>query len=366
MDVRLEVEDLPCPATMRAVHAGVVSADIVANQAAARHYGPTGLVDVDELARLDEWIVEHGEDVATTVTIDGHLTNVKKAAVMRAGRLVAILTVVGEPSTRLDSPNEIEAGGHAPMPWLTALAEVAISPTILAAIERTFDFVAEALGGDRAAVFRFDHASLEVVASTYAVGVPGLAIASEVLALLGRPGAAGLPLDESGNLGEILRIDSGVACSLHSGQGPWGILVVDDGQRQDGAGAAASLSTLEAAGSILGMVIERETATERLEASNRRLEGYAHEAAHDLRSPLRRIRSFCEVLEMRLAQDEIDREQVSGYAARIAGGAERLDALLETMLGQATSDEPSSLPSGVVVGKSPEAFVERDGWLPPE
>jgi len=75
-----------------------------------------------------------------------------------------------------------------------------------------------------------------------------------------------------------------------------------------------------------------------LEESSRRHEAYAHSAAHDLRSPLRRIRSFAQILQARLEVNEIDRVQLSDFADRISHGAERLDVLLESMLAHASID----------------------------
>lgn len=80
------------------------------------------------------------------------------------------------------------------------------------------------------------------------------------------------------------------------------------------------------------MLVDRDASRQRLQESNRRLEGYAHAAAHDLRSPLRRIRSFSQILQARLRGDEIDRDQLIDFAERIANGAERLDGLLGSML----------------------------------
>lgn len=80
------------------------------------------------------------------------------------------------------------------------------------------------------------------------------------------------------------------------------------------------------------MLVDRNPSRQHLLESNRRLETYAHVAAHDLRSPLRRIRSFSQILQAKLGGDEIDREQLIDFAERIANGAERLDGLLESLL----------------------------------
>lgn len=443
MDVRLEVEDLPFPATTRVVHDGVLSVEVKANQEALRRYGTRGLADVADLVALDEWVVEHATDLSRDVMVDGHLALVDKRPVTRDGQLVAVLTVLSETSavpaydrnllgyladsgmeavtllelrggrvfrvdqnrarqsfdhwlesempdeakragaelqemalssTRLAVPREIEfvvgdrhfmvrndvvirddvivepddppllisqtmvdVSDRSRSLWLEHLVEVAASPTVASATKRTFDVLNSALGFDRGALLRIDHDSLEIVASTLdVVASTSLQVAPAVVASLRLPGVTRLPSAEGGKIVQALKIDAGALISVHSSEGAWGTLVVGDGKSHPPVLTELTVSMLESLGSTLGMVIERETARERLQESNRRLEAYAHAAAHDLRSPLRRIRSFSQILEARLDDDDLNREQLSDYASRIAGGAERLDALLESMLEHAT------------------------------
>lgn len=120
----------------------------------------------------------------------------------------------------------------------------------------------------------------------------------------------------------------------------WGSFVVGSDDPSEAAVSAPInenvLAMLETAAAMIGVVIEREANQEHQRESSRRLEAYAYEAAHDLRSPLRRIRSFSQILQARLSAEVIDRDQVSDFAERVANGAERLDDLIGSILEHTT------------------------------
>ena len=227
--------------------------------------------------------------------------------------------------------------------WLAQLVEVGGAETAIAAAELAFSGVHRLLGCDRAALLRFDGDAIGVFATTVELDSDWPRRAGHELLETLRSGHVVRSPEPVGGpaLLDELGLVAGAALPVQAHGAVWGALVV--GQSSPHADDLAELamteldlSMLEALGSTLGLAIGRDEITHRLEESNRRLETYAHAAAHDLRSPLRRIRSFSQILRARLEVDRIDRVQVSDFADRIANGAERLDALLESMLEHAS------------------------------
>lgn len=77
-------------------------------------------------------------------------------------------------------------------------------------------------------------------------------------------------------------------------------------------------------------ITERKRAAEEIEAKNKDLETLLYVTSHDLREPLRAIRSFTQLLSDRARDRLNDVEQ--GYLARVVDGADRLNRLLEDVL----------------------------------
>lgn len=67
-----------------------------------------------------------------------------------------------------------------------------------------------------------------------------------------------------------------------------------------------------------------------LKRSNQELEQFAYVASHDLQEPLRKIRSYGELLEGR-CQDQLD-ERTSKYVASMVGAARRMQSLINDLL----------------------------------
>ena len=73
-----------------------------------------------------------------------------------------------------------------------------------------------------------------------------------------------------------------------------------------------------------------ERAVSELQRSNQELEQFAYVASHDLQEPLRKIASFCNLLESRYA-DQLD-ERGSVYLHYVVDGALRMQALVNDLL----------------------------------
>jgi len=70
--------------------------------------------------------------------------------------------------------------------------------------------------------------------------------------------------------------------------------------------------------------------TAELNVANRHLEAFSYSVAHDLRAPLRAIRSFAEMLDSE-AQDRLD-EASRGHLRRVVGATDRMSELIEALL----------------------------------
>lgn len=70
--------------------------------------------------------------------------------------------------------------------------------------------------------------------------------------------------------------------------------------------------------------------TKKLEASNTALEEFSYALSHDLRTPLRHVASFAELLREELEQGKLD--TAAQYAERIVSGARQMQGLIEAML----------------------------------
>ena len=85
---------------------------------------------------------------------------------------------------------------------------------------------------------------------------------------------------------------------------------------------------------------ELERLTYQLQRTNAELEQFAYLAAHDLQEPIRMIGNFLPLLEQEIGPDLSPRAK--DYFARVAGGAERMKALVHSVLEFSRIDADSS------------------------
>ena len=86
-------------------------------------------------------------------------------------------------------------------------------------------------------------------------------------------------------------------------------------------------------------ITERKRADEEIAQKNKDLETLLYVTSHDLREPLRAIRSFTQLLADRAGDKLNDVEQ--GYLTRVVDGADRLNKLLEDVLMMSRAQQAS-------------------------
>lgn len=136
-----------------------------------------------------------------------------------------------------------------------------------------------------------------------------------------------------------------------------GGLVVNNRYRRERALAETALSA------AVDRANERDAARERLAhtvdelaRSNADLEEYAYATAHDLRTPLRAIGGYAELI-LRESDDEVNSEELTTYAQRIVDGYERMCVTMDNLLEHARATDGETVIESVALTPIAESVI---------
>ncbi|WP_262282968.1 ATP-binding protein [Micromonospora sp. MA102] len=230
--------------------------------------------------------------------------------------------------------------------WRTAVAEPVIATTersgpsagqalITDQTRQQFDSIRTAVDALQAEILEVRQETADKVNATSNVLVVLLVIAALVVAVAGA--VLLLSLDRilirplSGLVSQVRKVASGDYRHHIEGSGPPEFrLLADDIDLMRQKIARELDEVREARERIEWVNSQLQKQAEELTRSNRDLEQFAYVASHDLQEPLRKVASFCQLLQRRYA-GQLD-ERADQYIAFAVDGAQRMQRLINDLL----------------------------------
>jgi signal transduction histidine kinase len=295
--------------TIQDSHAGFVA--FLAVDKAAASYLRSG--DDDDLRRLRE-AQEPREDAVDADVLRQRLGDAPAALAALDATAQSARTWFAETESLVEA---VEAGGTAAVPEERLIARRAAFEDV----QRLYDsYIAAVLDARNDAAGRLDRTTALLFAAVLMAVATSVVVGLALFTALRRWVTA--PLDRLGR--ETQTVRSGELDHRVAVDGPPEIVALADDVEAMRRGLVEQLAAVELAQQQL-----REQAEE-LHRSNRDLEQFAYVASHDLQEPLRKVTSFCQMLERRY-KGQLD-ERADQYIAFAVDGAQRMQLLINDLL----------------------------------
>lgn len=312
--------------------------------------------------RLDESLAEvvgGGERQESTIELDDEISLVRDEPLgLPFGGVSGVVRTISDltPALRAD--------------WTGQLLEMATLHDTAEAIDRAFTIGCELLDLPIAVLAELVDDELVIHGQRTAERLPRSLPAHADFVAVTRSGRVQIArdltrADDTGPIINRLGLKTVASIPIEVDDEPWGLLAFGGSEPRRTRFPERTIPLLAALGGTLSNMLERDAARDRLvpvellQRSNRELEEYAYAAAHDLRSPLRGMSSFAQLLKAQVRTDPDDRERLDRYADRIIAGAERMEALLSSMLDHArvTSGESGPVRDATPLGDLVDAVT---------
>lgn len=298
--------------------------------------------------RLDESlgeVVGGGERQESTIELDDEISLVRDEPLgLPLGGVSGVVRTISDltPALRAD--------------WTGQLLEMATLHDTAEAIDRAFTIGCELLDLPVAVLAELVDDELVIHGQRTAERLPRSLPAHADFVAVTRSGRVQIArdltrADDTGPIINRLGLKTVASIPIEVDDEPWGLLAFGGAEPRRTRFPERTIPLLAALGGTLSNMLERDAARDRLvpvellQRSNRELEEYAYAAAHDLRSPLRGMSSFAQLLKAQVRTDPDDRDRLDRYADRIIAGAERMEALLSSMLDHARVTSGESGPA---------------------